>query len=748
MAVSTDPLQRDRVGIISRDTGDRIVAPTDNSALRLGRSLAGLEPALHETVGVLSAKFQADAEVKAKAKALETSGAKFADAVRLGQLKPTQNPWFIDAYEREAAALRGTDAMGKLQTDSQSWAERTNPAAFAKKWHDSVAEITKQFDYSPEAIKGFAPAEAQATQQVLATNQSLNAQRIAAERQQNLSALASDAVQRVVQAGGGHASGSQLAAALQPAKVQWVATGGSLEDWNKIAISAITTASYSIRSPGLLDALKDPALIIGPKAEDTSQYGDGVDGETPDDIPDALAPLPGQPDPKASGPLVSTGTGRRLQPPAVGPTVAGGTYNAHLSRKSHGVDIALPIGSKLTTPIAGVATIGHDARSGLFVRVVSPDGKIVSSVAHLSLAQVTNGQQVAAGAIIARSGNSGHTTGPHVHWRLRVDGKDVDPTKYEVAQDTSDQAHSEAAAGNQAPELAPAPIAPAAVTIRPSPLGPSLYDIAGVADQVESDRYRIKAAVNGEAGDKLQAILNGRKLKALEATDRLYATFGTDLLLGNVSGETIVNSLKGQYDPQTIAFALNSVQESVSNTSALANARLSIQGNQPGQAKKVFDLAVRARTDGWNQGLEDEAGAMVISGELTASEGSQIVGEAVSRSTTLRAQQRQDAISGTPGSVIKGATGVKRGIDYYTSMAMTRGRLIVGRNYKPTEVKILNDALKNVVQSWLATHPGDWAGAEQAARDFTANYLTRLQASHGTAKPASPAPASGGNPRR
>jgi hypothetical protein len=84
-----------------------------------------------------------------------------------------------------------------------------DPQAFAQRWHKEVADLTKHYDYSPDAIKGFTVAEAQATQQVLATNQAFNSQRIFDERQQNISALAADALQREWSRSGGHISGSR-----------------------------------------------------------------------------------------------------------------------------------------------------------------------------------------------------------------------------------------------------------------------------------------------------------------------------------------------------------------------------------------------------------------------------------------------------------------------------------------------------------------------------------------------------------
>jgi hypothetical protein len=44
------------------------------------------------------------------------------------------------------AAIRGTDALSKLQTDSASWEERNDPHAFAQRWHKEVADLTKHYD--------------------------------------------------------------------------------------------------------------------------------------------------------------------------------------------------------------------------------------------------------------------------------------------------------------------------------------------------------------------------------------------------------------------------------------------------------------------------------------------------------------------------------------------------------------------------------------------------------------------------
>lgn len=753
MATGTDPLNRETISVVSRDTGDRYAAPRDNPALQLARSLGEIQPALQQTMGAIADKKQADAEAQAKAAALENSGAALADAVRLGKIKPTQNPWFISAYNRESAAIRGQDALSKLSTDSASWAERSDPQAFATRWHTEIGHMVEDYAGDTDSIKGFAAAEGQATQQALATNQAYNTQRIFDERKQNLSALAADALQKAVIVGGGHISGSDAAAALAPAKAQWIATGGTLDDWNAMVTAAVTTASYSIRSPGLIDLLKAPELTQGPHEGDTSRYGDGTDLET-SDLPAPLKPAPQAPEAK---PMLVSGQhdqGARLAWPAQGKIT--NDYVQHRIRGSHGVDIAVPNGTKLRTPVGGTAQIGNDARSGLFVRITSPDGKVVSSLAHLSVAHVTNGQQVGPGEVVAFSGQSGHATGPHVHWRVKVDGKDVDPLHYSPGQQAlADQSHAEVQAGNQAPGLV-APPAPAA----PQPIlaggGPSLYDMAGVADKAESDRYRISSALRSEAGDRLQAITNQRKLDGLKATDQLYSAFGTSILTGGVDTDTIVKTLSGAgYSPQVIAQAISNVRDTVGDSEGLSTARLSLNGNQPSAAKELFDLATEGRTHGYTEDYEHRVGAKVLSGELSSTEGIQMVGSAVSRSEQVAADARTQANfelahppGAKPGSFIKKAGQINAGVDTLAATSFSAAQTIMGRVMSQNQLKYHKAILKQTILEYLASHPGDFGGAEQAARDYVANFLRSLQAQRGRAT-SQPQPAStGGNPRR
>ena len=72
-----------------------------------------------------------------------------------------------------------------------------------------------------------------------------------------------------------------------------------------------------------------------------------------------------------------------------------------------------------------VVRIGHNKRSGKYV-VIQTAGYSIS-YCHLSSILVRDGQYVHAGEVIAVSGNTGLSTGPHLHLTTKKDGKVIDP---------------------------------------------------------------------------------------------------------------------------------------------------------------------------------------------------------------------------------------------------------------------------------------------------------------------------------
>ena len=91
-----------------------------------------------------------------------------------------------------------------------------------------------------------------------------------------------------------------------------------------------------------------------------------------------------------------------------------------------GTDFAVPIGTPVKAPQDGVVQkTGSDNMNGTFVQIDS--GGTIHSLLHLSQSKVTTGQQVKKGQVVGLSGNTGYSTGPHLHWSKRIAGRPVDP---------------------------------------------------------------------------------------------------------------------------------------------------------------------------------------------------------------------------------------------------------------------------------------------------------------------------------
>lgn len=93
---------------------------------------------------------------------------------------------------------------------------------------------------------------------------------------------------------------------------------------------------------------------------------------------------------------------------------------ARWGRIHKGIDFAIPTGSKVQSTTAGeVVYTGNDPDGyGNYIKVEDSRGN-THIYAHLSAIEVTKGQHVAAGEEIAKSGSTGRSTGPHVHYEVR-----------------------------------------------------------------------------------------------------------------------------------------------------------------------------------------------------------------------------------------------------------------------------------------------------------------------------------------
>jgi murein DD-endopeptidase MepM/ murein hydrolase activator NlpD len=87
----------------------------------------------------------------------------------------------------------------------------------------------------------------------------------------------------------------------------------------------------------------------------------------------------------------------------------------------------VPVGSDVRATGGGVVReIGQDSAYGLYVLIQHPQG-YQSMYGHLSRILVARNDAVRAGQVIALSGNTGHSTAPHLHFEIRRGGQSLDP---------------------------------------------------------------------------------------------------------------------------------------------------------------------------------------------------------------------------------------------------------------------------------------------------------------------------------
>jgi murein DD-endopeptidase MepM/ murein hydrolase activator NlpD len=98
------------------------------------------------------------------------------------------------------------------------------------------------------------------------------------------------------------------------------------------------------------------------------------------------------------------------------PTTGRLTQPFHPGHK--GIDIGVPLGTPVVSAADGVVTFaGEENGYGTHVEVQHADG-VITTYSHLSHVDVVVGQQVKAGQLIAHSGDTGHSTGPHLHFEV------------------------------------------------------------------------------------------------------------------------------------------------------------------------------------------------------------------------------------------------------------------------------------------------------------------------------------------
>jgi murein DD-endopeptidase MepM/ murein hydrolase activator NlpD len=100
-------------------------------------------------------------------------------------------------------------------------------------------------------------------------------------------------------------------------------------------------------------------------------------------------------------------------------------------RRFHGgLDIVMNTGTAVRSAAAGVVSdVGYNANYGNYI-IVTHGGGLQTLYGHLSSTSIAKGAKVAQGTMIGLSGNTGYSTGPHLHFGIYKAGVGINPLKY------------------------------------------------------------------------------------------------------------------------------------------------------------------------------------------------------------------------------------------------------------------------------------------------------------------------------
>lgn len=116
------------------------------------------------------------------------------------------------------------------------------------------------------------------------------------------------------------------------------------------------------------------------------------------------------------------------------PTPHGQPVNGHLTQEFHpghnGLDYGVVVGTPVQATMDGKVVYAGWNDEGYGNLIIVENGPYRTYYAHLSEIPVSLGQTVQAGSVIGLSGNTGNSTGPHLHYEIRLNGQPVNPAEY------------------------------------------------------------------------------------------------------------------------------------------------------------------------------------------------------------------------------------------------------------------------------------------------------------------------------
>ncbi|MEL6269370.1 MAG: M23 family metallopeptidase [Chloroflexota bacterium] len=108
-----------------------------------------------------------------------------------------------------------------------------------------------------------------------------------------------------------------------------------------------------------------------------------------------------------------------------------GLFTQRFHRYHLAVDIGVPRGTPVVATHSGIVVYADWSNIGYGYLVILQSGAFITYYAHNTSFNVEPGQAVGKGSIIAWSGNTGNSTGPHVHYETRLNDIPVDPLTFD-----------------------------------------------------------------------------------------------------------------------------------------------------------------------------------------------------------------------------------------------------------------------------------------------------------------------------
>jgi murein DD-endopeptidase MepM/ murein hydrolase activator NlpD len=124
----------------------------------------------------------------------------------------------------------------------------------------------------------------------------------------------------------------------------------------------------------------------------------------------------------------STPSAQGLIWPVSGPVTS--PFGYRWGRLHAGIDIAVPVGTPIHAAASGTVVLAGWVDGYGNYTCIDHGGGLATCYAHQSSLAASVGAHVTQGQVIGYSGNTGHSTGPHLHFEVRINGTPVDPLGY------------------------------------------------------------------------------------------------------------------------------------------------------------------------------------------------------------------------------------------------------------------------------------------------------------------------------